>query len=50
MVAFQLDIVEILFHGPHMIACCALSDVRQPLHALGLYVNLLGERPALEAI
>ncbi len=31
MVAFQLDIVEILFHGPHMIACCALSDVRQPL-------------------
>lgn len=31
MVAFQLDIVEILFHGPHMIACCALGDVRQPL-------------------
>ena len=28
MVAFQLDIVEILFHGPHMIACCALGDVR----------------------
>lgn len=31
MVAFQLDIVEILFHGPHMITCCALGDVRQPL-------------------
>lgn len=31
MVAFQLDIVEILFHGPHMIACCALGNVRQPL-------------------
>lgn len=31
MVAFQLDIVEILFHGPHMIACCALGGVRQPL-------------------
>lgn len=31
MVAFQLDIVEILFHGPHMIACCALGDVRQTL-------------------
>lgn len=26
MVAFQLDIVEILFHGPHMIACCALGN------------------------
>lgn len=31
MVAFQLDIVEILFHGPHMITCCALGDVWQPL-------------------
>lgn len=31
MVAFQLDIVEILFHGPYMIARCALRDVRQPL-------------------
>lgn len=27
----------------------ASHDVRQPLHALGLYVNLLGERPALAA-
>lgn len=27
----------------------ASHDVRQPLHALGLYLNLLGERPSLSA-
>ena len=31
MIPFQFDIVEILFHRPHMIAGSALGDERQTL-------------------